>query len=217
MHASVPSLIGRLCCMIHGMIRQAGSVGLQRKKIKAEILIACNSSILDLARTHADFFTDSFVLFHNVLNAPPDCASKITDLVTVWLASWAIATLVSTIALWIKVKLFRDQFRRRQYEFLLGEEEHQTARVKNLAKHRKRLVKIQRQILTVYAGMLVGIAECVPLGILQARSVNACIWLHTYVADHLLAKVRQAYHDVPALARDHMAHAGIASVSMQLE
>ena len=208
MHASMPSLIGRLCCMIHGMIRQAGSVGLQRKKIKAEILIACSSSILDLARTHADFFTDSFVLFHNVLNAPPDCASKITDLVTVWLASWAIATLVSTIALWIKVKLFRDQFRRRQYEFSLGEEEHQTARVKNLAKHRKRLVKIQRQILTVYAGMLVGIAECVPLGILQARSVNACIWLYTYVADHLLTEVQQAYDDVTALARDHMAHAG---------
>ena len=48
-----------------------------------------------------------------------------------------VATVVSLVALFIKVKIFRDQIRRRGKEFMLDEEE-QVDRIVKLKKHTKR-------------------------------------------------------------------------------
>ena len=93
-----------------------------------------------------------------VLGAEGECKQKVEHLVVPWLACFAIATVVSVVALCIKALIFRDQIRCRRSEFAL-EEEEQTDRIVKLAKHRKRFVKMKRQILLVYASMLVGIAE----------------------------------------------------------
>jgi len=113
-----------------------------------------------------DFFTDSYILFVKVVDAEEPCASKITDLVIPWLSCYAIATVVSIAALFIKAKMFRDQIRNRRKEFILDEEE-QADRIAKLKKHTKRFVKTKRSIHSAYASMLVGLAECLPLGILQ--------------------------------------------------
>ena len=54
-----------------------------------------------------------------------------------WLCCYAIATVVSVAALFLKAKMFRDQIRRRRTEFVLGDEE-QTDRIVKLTKHTKR-------------------------------------------------------------------------------
>ena len=42
---------------------------------------------------------------------------------------------------------------------------------KKLKSHRKKLAKTQRSIHLLYAGLLVGFFECVPLGILQGKLI----------------------------------------------
>ena len=54
-----------------------------------------------------------------------------------WLSCYAIATVVSVAALFLKGKMFRDQIRRRRTEFVLDDEE-QSDRVVKLKKHNKR-------------------------------------------------------------------------------
>ena len=54
-----------------------------------------------------------------------------------WLACYAIATIVSLAALFIKAKMFRNQIRRRRDEFVLDTEE-QADRIVKLKKHTKR-------------------------------------------------------------------------------
>jgi len=83
-----------------------------------------------------------------------------------WLCCYAIATVVSVAALFLKGKMFRDQIRRRRTEFVLDDEE-QSDRIVKLKNHTKRLTKTKRAIQSTYASMLVGLAECLPLGILQ--------------------------------------------------
>merc|ERR1712139_212033 len=92
-----------------------------------------------------DFFTDSYILFVKVVNAEEPCASKISDLVIPWLICYAIATVASLVALFLKAKIFRDQIKRRRDESAL-EEEEQTDRILKLQKHCKRLVKTKRKI-----------------------------------------------------------------------
>ena len=54
-----------------------------------------------------------------------------------WLSCYAIATVVSLAALFLKVKMFRDQIRRRRTEFVLDEED-EAGRVVKLKKHNRR-------------------------------------------------------------------------------
>ena len=54
-----------------------------------------------------------------------------------WLCCYAIATVVSVAALFLKGKMFRDQIRRRRTEFVLDDEE-QSDRIVKLKNHTKR-------------------------------------------------------------------------------
>ena len=83
---------------------------------------------------------------------------------------YAIASVVSTIALALKVKVFREQLRARCSELSALEEDVQTVRLRKLKTHKKRLVQTTRSIHMAYTSMMVGIAECIPLGILQGFS-----------------------------------------------
>ena len=108
-----------------------------------------------------DLFTDTWVLFTKVLDAKGECKQNIANLVIPWLTCYAIATVASVVALCLKATIFRDQIRRRRFEFAL-EEEEPTDRITKLAKHNKRLTKTKRQILLVYSGILPGVAEYAP-------------------------------------------------------
>ena len=63
--------------------------------------------------------------------------SRLSAQVIPWLSCYAIATVVSVAALFLKAKMFRDQIRRRRTEFVL-EEEEQADRIVKLKKHNKR-------------------------------------------------------------------------------
>ena len=63
-----------------------------------------------------------------------------------WLSCYAIATVVSIVALFLKAKTFRDQVLRRRTEFVLDEEE-QADRVVKLRNHIKRSIFIQSAVL----------------------------------------------------------------------
>ena len=108
-----------------------------------------------------DFFSDSYILFAKVLGAEGECKENIARLVIPWLTCYAIATVVSVVALSIKAIIFRDQIRRRRTEFKL-EQDEQTDRVAKLEKHNNRLTKIKRQIRLVYSSTLVGFFEYAP-------------------------------------------------------
>ena len=71
---------------------------------------------------------------------------------------YGIATIVSIVAFFLKARIFRDQLRRRRYQFTF-EEEEQNDQAMKLHKHNQRLSKAKRQILLVYSSMLVGLAE----------------------------------------------------------
>ena len=83
---------------------------------------------------------------------------------------YAIASVVSTIALVLKVKVFIQQLRERRSELSALDEDVQTERSRKLKTHKKRLVQTTRSIHMAYTSMMVGIAECIPLGILQGFS-----------------------------------------------
>ena len=63
-----------------------------------------------------------------------------------WLSCYAVATVVSLAALFIKAKMFRDQLRRRRTEFALDDEE-QADRIVKLKKHVKRSIQNQCAVL----------------------------------------------------------------------
>ena len=62
-----------------------------------------------------------------------------------WLSCYAIATVVSLAALFLKLKIFRDQLRHRRTEFRL-EEEEQTDRVVRLKKHTARSFRVSLKV-----------------------------------------------------------------------
>ena len=74
---------------------------------------------------------------------------------------YGIATIVSIVALFLKVKIFRVQLIRRRSQFVFEDEKKNNRSVK-LQKHKKRLIKAKRRILLVYSSMLVGLAEYDP-------------------------------------------------------
>ena len=86
---------------------------------------------------------------------------------------YAIATVVSVAAMLLKAQVFRQQLQERQSELAALDEPVQTAQSRQLRKHRKRLLKTTRTIRMTYSSMMIGIAECIPLGILQGM-------LHTF-------------------------------------
>ena len=168
-----------------------------------------------------DFFSDSYILFAKVLGAEGECKENIARLVIPWLTCYAIATVVSVVALSIKAIIFRDQIRRRRTEFKL-EKVEQTDRVAKFEKHNKRLTKIKRQIRLVYSSTLVGFFEYAP-----ARLAFFCggpcrhEWWRKQVpaarrvADHVLTAVQWPIrHDESALARHDMADAGTSFGSL---
>ena len=68
---------------------------------------------------------------------PRITTSRLSAQVIPWLSCYAIATVVSVAALFLKGKMFRDQIRRRRTEFVMDKEE-QSDRMAKLKKHRKR-------------------------------------------------------------------------------
>ena len=83
-----------------------------------------------------------------------------------WICSFGIATVVSTVALTLKVRVFVEQLRERRTALdALGAQ--QSEQESKLAAHRKKFVKTTRSITMIYASMMIGLAECLPLGVLQ--------------------------------------------------
>ena len=83
-----------------------------------------------------------------------------------WQLFYVIATVISIAAFLLKVKVFLKQLRARRDELSSLDEADETQRAQRLKKHTQRLVETARTINMIYASMMVGIAESVPLGIL---------------------------------------------------
>ena len=103
-------------------------------------------------------------MFVEVINANDDIKKGI---LAPWIVFFSIASLVSICALSLKIRMFVEQVRERRSTIIdaIGE---QTAYHRKLRAHKKKLVKTKRQVKLLYSSMMVGAAECVPLGILQS-------------------------------------------------
>jgi ABC-type phosphate/phosphonate transport system permease subunit len=121
-----------------------------------------------------DLFTDSWLLFNTVLKSTDP---RVKRLIPYWIVCWAVATVVSSVSMFIKVKVrqfpmihdqhsvhqvFVHQFRARR-EDLSVLDEHPDEHVKKLRKHQKRMTKTSKTIQMIYASMLVGALECLPM------------------------------------------------------
>ena len=84
--------------------------------------------------------------------------------------------------MWLKIRTFVEQLRERRRN-IFDETEEQTDHQRKLKAHAKKLVKTTRQINLLYSSMMIGAAECIPLGILQ--SVQRGI-LYACLAGYLL-------------------------------
>ena len=113
-----------------------------------------------------DFFSDSYVLFHSILGASAVDKPLIEDLVVPWVVFYCIAAVASLISMVFKIQAFIQQLRER-HNVLSNVYDDTSKTGSRLQKHRKRLVKAQRAIKLTYASILVGTAECFPLGLLQ--------------------------------------------------
>ena len=71
-----------------------------------------------------------------------------------WILSYAIATVVSAVAMLLKVVLFVQQLRERRMAFDSLDNE-QTDAQKKLDTHRKKFVKTLRSVKMIYASLLV--------------------------------------------------------------
>ena len=80
---------------------------------------------------------------------------------------YSIATAVSIIALAVRIRIFRAQILSRRYEFEWAKDEAQTQQASELNIRRKRLISTDRSIQLIYVSILVGLFECLPLGLLQ--------------------------------------------------
>ena len=70
---------------------------------------------------------------------------------------FAVASIVSSIALYIKIKVLIHQLRYRRTEIDTFEDDRKNEATSK--KHNKRLVKTRRTLLMIYASMMVGCAE----------------------------------------------------------
>lgn len=90
---------------------------------------------------------------------------------------FAIASVVSAVSMWLKIKAFVEQLRERR-RTIFDETEEQTGHQRKLKASTKKLVKTNRQINLLYTSMMIGAAECIPLGILQSMQHRvACAYL----------------------------------------
>ena len=105
------------------------------------------------------------VLFGQVIPA----SSHINHgLVVPWLTFYCVASVISILVIVLKLVLFMRQLRERQAGLdLLGSDHLEHAN--KLVKHRKQLTKTKRSLYLIYASIAVGIAENVPIGILQGE------------------------------------------------
>ena len=88
---------------------------------------------------------------------------------------YSLASLVSIIALVLKVRMLLQQLRERRNQFAL--EEGLDGRALKLQKHRQPLVKTSRKIHMTYSSLMVGCVEGLPLGVLQgANVVTQSLW-----------------------------------------
>ena len=94
---------------------------------------------------------------------------------------FAIASVVSAVSMWLKVKTFVEQLRERR-STIFDETEEQTGHQRKLKAHEKKLVKTNRQINLLYSSMMIGAAECIPLGILQSTRHGI---LYAYMGGYL--------------------------------
>ena len=71
----------------------------------------------------------------------------------------------SLATMYIKMKVFIEQFRNRREE--VWEPDCLSERAKKIQKHKKRLTSTGKAIKMIYASMMIGCLECVPMGVLQ--------------------------------------------------
>ena len=90
-----------------------------------------------------------------------------------WVVFFSIASVVSVAAMFLKFKAFMKQLRARREQFSVLDTD-QTSVAKKLHHHRRRAVKISRQIQMAYVAALVGSLECLPLGVLQGVCAHVC-------------------------------------------
>ena len=97
----------------------------------------CNTILTVLTQKVTPAWRGCMNLWQLLSNGSADFKQILSAQVIPWLSCYAIATVVSLAALFIKAKMFRDQIRRRRKEFILDEEE-QADRIVKLKKHTKR-------------------------------------------------------------------------------
>ena len=108
------------------------------------------------------------VLFGKVIPANPQLNH---GLVMPWLIFYCAATVISLLVLALKATVFINQLRERRAGLNLLDSE-QSEQTKKLAKHHKRLIKTQRSLYMIYGSIAVGVAENVPIGILQGERIG---------------------------------------------
>ena len=97
-------------------------------------------------------------------------------LVAPWLTFYCVASVISILVVVLKLTLFIRQLRERRAGLDMLSGEH-TEHSKKLAKHRKQLTKTQRSLYMIYASIAVGVAENVPIGVLQGKITSGMSWI----------------------------------------
>ena len=83
-----------------------------------------------------------------------------------WLIAYAIATCVSLVCMYMKLRAFYEQIRNRNAEgdansFVDDDEDHYNVTMREkLIIHRNRLVATSRKIKLMLVGTLIGVSEC---------------------------------------------------------
>ena len=91
-------------------------------------------------------------------------------LVVWWLIFYAVAAIISAIALFLEVKEFIALMRERRSELAIPDNRANTTRTAKMQKHHMRFVETRRTIRMTYISIMLGLGECFPLGILQGTS-----------------------------------------------
>ena len=94
----------------------------------------------------------------------------------VLVSCYCVASVISILVVVLKLGLFIRQLRERRAGLDVLSGEH-TEHLKKLAKHRKQLTKTQRSLYMIYASIAVGVAENVPIGVLQGKITSGMSWI----------------------------------------
>ena len=132
-----------------------------RQRAKKVLLLFLNVEARMLGKVTAelwDLFSDGYLLFSIVLKSTDPAVQR---LVPPWIVCFCIATVASLVSLSIKIKVFIVQFRNRREQ--VWELDGLSKRAKKLRVHQKRLVSTGKTITMIYASMLIGGLECIPM------------------------------------------------------